>query len=384
MRIERRAASALLLLAVEFQPDVMQNTVDEVAIGSEASIIHVLDVISCDFVLPLIHALPVSARFVVASVRQQFLPDISVGRDPHADEWILPVISGHRGLLSDRGRAAPLADAVALFPAPERMCVPRRGISNISKINRDTFELSEFGLAGMELRHLRYFLAVAEELNFRRAAEKLGIAQPPLSSQIHDLENEIGVQLFRRVPKGAELTEAGAAFLSSVPTVFDKLDQAVKLAQRGGRGEVGQLRVGYTGSASFNQIVPRSLRAFRRAYPNVGLTLEELNSPQLLDQLSRQRLDAAFIRPGKEPPAGFTVTPLDEEPMMVVVPTGHRLAKRYAVDLAELKGEPFVLFSRAWSRPLRRGDRRLSAREASSRRWPRLPLRSPRSPIWSR
>ena len=93
--------------------------------------------------------------------------------------------------------------------------------------------------------------------------------------------------------------------------------------------------------------MPRSLRAFRRAYPNVGLTLEELNSPQLLDQLSRQRLDAVFIRPGKEPPAGFTVTPLDEEPMMVVVPTSHRLAKRYAVDLAELKGEPFVLFSRA-------------------------------------
>jgi DNA-binding transcriptional LysR family regulator len=198
----------------------------------------------------------------------------------------------------------------------------------------------------MELRHLRYFLAVAEELNFRRAAEKLGMAQPPLSSQIHDLENEIGVQLFRRVPKGAELTEAGVAFLSAVPALFDKLDQAIKLAQKGGRGEVGQLRVGYTGSASFNQIVPRSLRAFRRAYPNVELTLEELNSPQLLDQLSRQRLDAVFIRPAKEPPPGFNVTQLDEEPMMVVVPSGHRLANRYAVDLAQLKGEPFILFSR--------------------------------------
>lgn len=198
----------------------------------------------------------------------------------------------------------------------------------------------------MELRHLRYFLAVAEELNFRRAAEKLGMAQPPLSSQIHDLERELGVLLFRRVPKGAELTEAGVAFLSAVPALFDKLDQAIKLAQRGGRGEVGQLRVGYTGSASFNQIVPRSLRAFRRAYPSVELTLEELNSPQLLDQLSRQRLDAVFIRPAKEPPPGFNITPLDEEPMMVVVPSGHRLANRYAVELAELKGEPFILFSR--------------------------------------
>jgi len=198
----------------------------------------------------------------------------------------------------------------------------------------------------MELRHLRYFLAVAEELNFRRAAEKLGIAQPPLSSQIHDLESEIGVQLFRRVPKGAELTEAGNAFLSAIPAVFDKLDQALKLAQRGGRGEVGHLRVGYTGSASFNHIVPRSLRAFLRAYPAVELTLEELNSPQLLDQLNRQRLDAAFIRPGKEPPPGFNVTLLNEEPMMAAVPSGHKLADRYAVDLADLKGESFIMYSR--------------------------------------
>jgi DNA-binding transcriptional LysR family regulator len=92
--------------------------------------------------------------------------------------------------------------------------------------------------------------------------------------------------------------------------------------------------------------VPRSLRAFRRAYPDVELILEELNSPQLLDQLSRQRIDAAFIRPGKESPPGFTVTPLDDEPMMVVVPSGHRLDGQQAVNLAELKGEPFVLFSR--------------------------------------
>ena len=167
----------------------------------------------------------------------------------------------------------------------------------------------------MELRHLRYFLAVAEELNFRRAAEKLGMAQPPLSSQIHDLENEVGVLLFRRVPKGAELTEAGVAFLSAVPAIFDKVEHAVKVARKGGQGKVGQLRVGYTGSASFNQIVPRSLLAFRRSYPEVELTLEEANSPLLLDQLNRQRLDAVFIRPGKELPPGFAVMPLAEEPI---------------------------------------------------------------------
>jgi DNA-binding transcriptional LysR family regulator len=199
----------------------------------------------------------------------------------------------------------------------------------------------------MELRHLRYFLAVAEELNFRRAAERLGIAQPPLSSQIHDLEKEIGVSLFRRVPKGAELTEAGVAFRAAAPAVFEKVEQAVRLAQRGGRGEVGQLRVGYTSSASFNQIVPKSLLAFRRTYPAVELTLEELNSPQLLDMLDRQRLDAVFIRPGRELPRGFSVTMLDEEPMMVVLPASHRLSDRYAVHMSDLKGEPFVMFSRA-------------------------------------
>jgi DNA-binding transcriptional LysR family regulator len=199
----------------------------------------------------------------------------------------------------------------------------------------------------MELRHLRYFLAVAEELNFRRAAERLGMAQPPRSSQIHDLEDEIGVSLFRRVPKGAVLTEAGVAFLSAVPAVFENVEQAVRLAQKGGRGEVGQLRVGYTSSTSFNQIVPKSLLAFRRSYPAVELTLEELNSPQLLDLLDRQRLDAVFFRPGKDLPHGFSVTVLDEEPMMVVLPAAHRLSDRYALPMTDLKGEPFVMFSRA-------------------------------------
>jgi DNA-binding transcriptional LysR family regulator len=206
--------------------------------------------------------------------------------------------------------------------------------------------MTKHGKEEMELRHLRYFLAVAEELNFRRAAEKLDMAQPALSSQIHDLENEMGVLLFRRVSKGAELTEAGVAFLNAVPGIFDKVDHAVKAARRGGQGKVGQLRVGYTGSASFNQIVPRSLLSFRRSYPDVELTLEEANSPQLLDQLSRQRLDAVFIRPGKAPPPGYSVMPLEEEAMMVVVPSGHRLASSYAVRLTDLKGEPLVLFSR--------------------------------------
>lgn len=199
----------------------------------------------------------------------------------------------------------------------------------------------------MELRHLRYFLAVADELHFRRAAERLGMAQPPLSSQIHDLERELGTPLFRRVPKGAELTEAGAAFLAEVPAVFERVDRAVHMAQRGGRGEVGQLRVGYTGSTTFNQFVPNSLRAFRRAYPEVELALEELNSPELLNRLVHHRLDAVFFRPGKEQPSDTAVLPLSSASMIVLVPIEHRLAGRSAIELRELDGEPMVMSSRA-------------------------------------
>ena len=129
--------------------------------------------------------------------------------------------------------------------------------------------------------------------------------------------------------------------------MFERVERAVRMARRGGRGEVGQLRVGYTGSTAFNEIVPGALRRFRRAYPEVELSLEELNSIQLLDRLMRQRLDAVFIRPGREPPSDVVVLSLPPESMLVVVPAEHRLAERYAVELRELEGEPLVMFSRA-------------------------------------
>lgn len=198
----------------------------------------------------------------------------------------------------------------------------------------------------MELRHLRYFLAVADDLNFRRAAERLGIAQPPLSSQIRDLERELGTPLFRRTPKGAELTEAGHAFLAAVPAVFERLDRAVRMAKRGARGEVGLLRVGYTGSTTFNPLIPTTLRTFRRAYPEVEMVLEELNSAELLVRLGQGRLDATFFRPGKEPPPALSVLPLAEAKMAIVVPAEHRLAGRASATLRELEGEPLILFSR--------------------------------------
>jgi len=198
----------------------------------------------------------------------------------------------------------------------------------------------------MELRHLRYFLAVAEEGNFRRAADRVGIAQPPLSSQIKDLEEELGVQLFYRHPRGADLTEAGNAFLAEVHVIFGHIEYAKKMALRGAAGEFGRLRVGFTGSAAFSEGVPKAIRAFRRAYPKVELLLAELNTVQLMEQVRHRSIDAVFIRPGPTPPEGLSVTPLAEDAMMVVLPIAHRLASEYAIPLSALKGEPLVLHSR--------------------------------------
>ncbi|SFB65161.1 DNA-binding transcriptional regulator, LysR family [Rhizobium sp. NFR07] len=198
----------------------------------------------------------------------------------------------------------------------------------------------------MELRHLRYFIAVAEEGNFRRAAERIGIAQPPLSSQIKDLEDELEVQLFRRLPRGAALTEAGEAFLAEVIVIFRQVEFAKQMALRGAAGEFGRLRIGFTGSAAFNELVPKIIRSFRKAYPSVALTLAELNTRQLLDQIRSRSIDAAFIRPGPTSPDGIKITMVAEEPMMVVLPTGHRLAKEYAIPLSSLQDEPLVLHSR--------------------------------------
>ena len=127
---------------------------------------------------------------------------------------------------------------------------------------------------GMELRHVRYFLAVAREGNFTRAAAGLGIGQPPLSLQIKDLEREGGALLFRRVAHGAELTEAGHAFLDVVGGMPGLAEQGIRSAQRAARGEIGDLRVGFTASSAFNTVVPGTVRAFRRAWPGVRLPLE--------------------------------------------------------------------------------------------------------------
>ncbi|RYG68869.1 LysR family transcriptional regulator [bacterium] len=199
----------------------------------------------------------------------------------------------------------------------------------------------------MELRHIKYFLAVAEERSFTRAAQKVGIGQPPLSQQIRDLEREVGTPLFRRLPRGAELTDAGRAFLPEAEALLEQSKRAIQAARRGARGEVGRLRVGYTSSATFSSAVPATVRAFRRKYPDVELSLSEANTSELLEKLATKELDAAFLRPGKQDPEGVRIYNLASEAMFAVLPSSHPLARAKTVELSALAKEVFMLFPRS-------------------------------------
>jgi DNA-binding transcriptional LysR family regulator len=198
----------------------------------------------------------------------------------------------------------------------------------------------------LELRHIRYFLAVAEERHFTRAAAKVGIGQPPLSQQIKDLEREVGAALFHRLAHGAELTEAGKAFLTAVKEMPLIAERATAAARRAARGETGSLRVGFTASATFNVVVPSTIRAFRRAYPDIDLTLEEANTAPLITRLREGTLDTAFLRPGAAGTDELQVRRLSEEPMVVALPKRHHAAAFEQIDLALLKDDPFLLFPR--------------------------------------
>jgi DNA-binding transcriptional LysR family regulator len=199
----------------------------------------------------------------------------------------------------------------------------------------------------IELRHLRYFLAVAQEGHVTRAAARLGISQPPLSQQIKELEREVGTPLFVRTPHGVVLTEAGLAFQAEAQDLMDGTARAREAAQRAARGETGQLRLGFTGSAAFNPVVATMVRHYRRTWPHVRLTLEEANTTRLLEGLGAHALDAAFLRPGPTGLAGLQLRRFPDEAMKVVVPVGHPLAARRRVALSALANEPFVLFPRA-------------------------------------
>jgi DNA-binding transcriptional LysR family regulator len=199
----------------------------------------------------------------------------------------------------------------------------------------------------MELRHLRYFVAVAEEGHVTRAAERLGIQQPPLSQQIQALERELDVQLFRRKPRGVELTPAGRALFDEACAILARADEAIAATKRAAQGETGRIGIGFTSSASFHPFVPRVIRAFREAHPLVALALEESGTTELVAALRTRTIDAAFVRSPFGDSPDLTVRPLLEEPMVAALPSGHALsAPGEALPLAALAEETFVLYRR--------------------------------------
>lgn len=201
----------------------------------------------------------------------------------------------------------------------------------------------------IELRHLRYFITVAEEGHITRAAARLGMQQPPLSQQIRALENQIGVPLLVRLPRGVQLTEAGRVFLDEARAALAQVEYAVDAAQRTARGEQGQLAVGFTGSAAFHPLIPAVVRAFRQQSPNVDLILVESSTGDLTAALHKDQLDIAFIRVPTADTAGLTVEPLLNEAMLVALPALHpllRKGKRKTIALAELADETFILYRR--------------------------------------
>jgi DNA-binding transcriptional LysR family regulator len=202
----------------------------------------------------------------------------------------------------------------------------------------------------MELRHLRYFIAVAEEGHVTRAAARLGMQQPPLSQQIRALERELDVQLFRRKPRGVELTAAGSALLADARAILSHVDHAFAATRRTARGEQGRIAVGFTSSAPFHPFVPRVVRAYREAYPLVSVTLEEGGTTELVEQLRNERIDAAFIRTAIANREGLAVDALLQEPMVLALPQAHRLAHHAgasaALPLKVLAGETFIVYRR--------------------------------------
>ena len=199
----------------------------------------------------------------------------------------------------------------------------------------------------MELRHLRYFIAVAEEGHITRAAERLDIQQPPLSRQIKEIERELDVQLFRRKPRGVELTEAGHALLIGARGLFERLDNTLETTRRTARGEQGRISVGVTPTCMYHPFVPQVVRAFREAFPQVLLKLEESRSTQLFRHLADEQIDAAFVRIPPADPIGIVLDQLVEEPMVVALPSGHALARGNSdkpIPLKALAEETFIIY----------------------------------------
>jgi DNA-binding transcriptional LysR family regulator len=204
----------------------------------------------------------------------------------------------------------------------------------------------------MELRHLRYFVAVARTRNFTRAAEALGIHQPPLSRQIADLERELGFRLFERHAKGVELTAGGRVFRERAEAILASVDDAAKGARHAAEGTSGSLALGFTSSTMTHAFTPELIRRYRDAHPEVELAIHEGNAAQMSERVAAGRVDAALIRLPVLELARLAYRKVLDEPLLVALPAAHRLAAKArshhppAIALRELAAEAFILVRR--------------------------------------
>ena len=201
----------------------------------------------------------------------------------------------------------------------------------------------------MELRHLRYFIAVAEELHFGRAAQVLGISQPPLSQQIQALEHEVGARLFERTNRRVELSQAGRLFLDEARLVLAQVDKAADVARRAQLGQLGELKIGFTSSAPFNSSIPQAIFAFRQAFPAVHLALQEMSSKEVAEALLDESVQVGIMRP-LPLPESLVAVELFREPLVAIIRADHPLAvgSEKGLELSALAAEPFVFFPRSY------------------------------------
>lgn len=199
----------------------------------------------------------------------------------------------------------------------------------------------------IELRHLTYFKVVAEELHFRRAAERLHITQPGLSRQIKQLEEAIGAALFVRDKRSVQLTESGNFLLGEVEVIQNQLEQVIHTTRLIGKGEEGELRIGFVGSA-MHEVIPNLLKQLSAQFPKIHTRLDQLDNRQQIDAITHDRLDIGFIR-SQQVPEGVRRLEVFNEPFSLVLPTDHSLNAQNFDQIRQLREEHFILFSQDYS-----------------------------------
>jgi DNA-binding transcriptional LysR family regulator len=203
----------------------------------------------------------------------------------------------------------------------------------------------------MELRHLRYFVAVGEDQHYGRAAERLGIAQPALSRQIQDLEKELGFTLFDRLPRGVKLNAAGKLFLSEAQRILQEVEGAKRRAERVATGRAGTLRLGFVEALSWHGLVPDSFRRFRRRQPDAELELHPMLSNQQMEAVRSGKLDAGFIFSLEVPDGDVARLQVARYKLMLAAPQNHAVTRVKRLRLRDLRNAPFIWFHR-WANPV--------------------------------